>query len=508
MDYVLKKRALCSTQEILDTVLQQAVDLDFTLPDYCPDIEKILKCSLVPKIYTRSLSAGQLRIDGASVVRVLYCDSQKNALRCCEQTLPFSATVPVNSDIPENIILTTAKPEYLNCRALSQRRLSVHGAFSLYASVIGKKIFDVFEEAEDSCLQIKCENKEVCELCEFTQEQLSINESVSISAKNNIETIVRSQLTALVTDYKESGDKLILSGEITLRMLYVCDSMTGETDQFIYVFPFTQSIGALVQGCDIADVRLDVLCYDLMLRSEMLSEEPLLNIDVKLCASFLGYKKQSLTYISDAYSVKDNTELSFEAVPLCCDILSVVADGVVKAPVSLGDKNVRKIIDIFCEEPSLTVSISDNIAQFKGKANVCIIALTEGDELICVERPVDIDVSHTLDKTYGYAKNPAAQITSLSFRMSDNNQLELRLDMRLSALLGTVEAINQVTEAKKTGEADFDNNCALTLYYARGGERVWDIAKAYKTPIESICSENSLCDELLSEDRMLLILRA
>ena len=77
MDYLLKKQTLDIAEDILDTVTQQPVDLDFTLPDYCPDIEKILKCTLLPKIYSRNLSAGQLRVDGASLVRILYCDGNK-----------------------------------------------------------------------------------------------------------------------------------------------------------------------------------------------------------------------------------------------------------------------------------------------------------------------------------------------------------------------------------------------------------------------------------------------
>ena len=36
--------------KLLDTVAEQLADVDLTLPDYCPDIEKILKCTLVPKI--------------------------------------------------------------------------------------------------------------------------------------------------------------------------------------------------------------------------------------------------------------------------------------------------------------------------------------------------------------------------------------------------------------------------------------------------------------------------
>ena len=57
-------RALCAPHTILDTVAEQLADVDMTLPDYCPNIEKILKCSLTPKIQSRSLSGGQLQVEG------------------------------------------------------------------------------------------------------------------------------------------------------------------------------------------------------------------------------------------------------------------------------------------------------------------------------------------------------------------------------------------------------------------------------------------------------------
>ena len=508
MDYPLKNRFLCGTSEILETVSQQAVDLDFTLPDYCADIEKILKCSLIPKIYTRHFSAGQLRIDGASVISILYCDSTKSALRCCEQTVPFSATIPVNSEASENIILTTAKSEYLNCRALSPRRLSAHGAFSLYASVIGKKTYEVSESCEDSDLQIRSLSEEVCELCEFTQELFSVNEAVHLRARSNVETIVRSQVYAALTDIKESGDKIILSGEATLRMLYISDSATGETDQFVYVFPFSQSIGSKDSGFDTTDIRLDVLCYDLMLKSEMLSDEQMLNIDLKMCATVMGYKKKNITYISDAYSVKSETELKHEALPLCLDIKPINTSGVIKTPLSLGDKRIRKIVDIFNEDITVFLNIIENNLQFSSKINVCILAITEEGEIVSIERQLDMDIAHPLDETFGYVTNGAARVTSISYRMSDNNEIELRLDLQLFALGGTNRTISQVTSAQSTGDSLSQAAPALTLYYALKDECVWDIAKRYHTPIKSICDENSLEEETLADDRMLLILRA
>lgn len=508
MDYALKSRSIKAATELLDTVSQQAVDLDFTLPDYCADIEKILKCSLTPKIYTRSLSAGQLRIDGASVVRILYCDSNKSALRCCEQTLPFSATFPVNSEAGDHIIQASAKPEYLNCRALTPRRLTVHGAFSLHAAVIAGTSLDIFEENNSPELQTKCEKEQICELCEFSQDQFSVSEAVSLNAKSPVESIVRSELYAAITDSKHTGDKLMLKGEMTLRMLYICDAATGATDQFIYVFPFTQMLQGADPDCEITDIRLDVLSYEILLRSEPLSEDPVISLEAKLCASLMGYKPAEISYISDAYSTTQQTEPEYNTLTLCRDILPISASPTVKATLSLGDQNVQKIVDIFADESTAMADIRDSALSFSGKINVCILAQSDEGELLCIERQVDISHDEILQKQFSDAKRVCASVSSISYRLCDNNEIELRLELKLSAVLSTINSIRQVTYVNSLSDAAASCDHALTLYYAKKGEKVWEIAKRYGASMETLCDENSLTEDILSDNTMLLILRA
>lgn len=110
MEFNQDNRSFCTTVAVLDTVAEQLADVDLTLPDYCPDIEKILKCTLIPKIQTRTLSGGQLQIDGNCVVNVLYVDSIKKSIRCCEQSVNFSQSFSVK-EAPDNpVILTRTKP--------------------------------------------------------------------------------------------------------------------------------------------------------------------------------------------------------------------------------------------------------------------------------------------------------------------------------------------------------------------------------------------------------------
>ncbi len=509
MDYLLKNQYVCSGAEILDTVTQQAVDLDFTLPDYCADIEKILKCSLVPKIYTRTFSAGQLRVDGASVLSILYCDSNKKAVRCCEQTVPFSATIPVSEDAAENIVITTAKPEYLNCRALTPRRLTVHGAFSLYTAIHAKKIYDIKQECTNEALQIKTENCDVFELCELNQEQFNLAQSVTFRPKNTVESIVRNDVTALVTDFQQNSDKILLKGEVTLRMLYICDAATGEVDQFIYVFPFSQSIDSKDSDCTVTDVRLDVLTYELLLRSGVLTEEPSVSIDIKLCASVAGYKRSHITYITDAFSVSEHTKLSVDSLTLCSEILPLKVSCAVKSSLQLGDREASKIMDIFWEEPAVVVNIKDSKAEFTGKVKLCILAMLEDGELACIERQADIDHTENLPQPFSVCKHTRACVTSVSYRMAEDNTMDVRLDMQMSALFSENVTFEQVVSVEGTGEKD-TGSCShpLTLYYAQKGEKVWEIAKRYSTPLHSLCDENSIDEDELSQARMLMILNA
>ena len=100
MEFNQENRSFCTPSAVLDTVAEQLADVDLTLPDYCPDIEKILKCTLTPKIQSRTLSGGQLQIDGFCTVNVMYVESIKKSVRCCEQSVNFSQNFSVK-DAPD-----------------------------------------------------------------------------------------------------------------------------------------------------------------------------------------------------------------------------------------------------------------------------------------------------------------------------------------------------------------------------------------------------------------------
>ena len=91
-----------ATEVLFEGNVEQAVDTELTLPDYCPDIGKLLKCRLVPMITSREVNFDSLAVEGNARISVIYLDDRDKKIRCCERDYPFKASVPYD-DTTENV---------------------------------------------------------------------------------------------------------------------------------------------------------------------------------------------------------------------------------------------------------------------------------------------------------------------------------------------------------------------------------------------------------------------
>ena len=58
------------TETLFDGQAEQGVELDHVLPDYYPEIFKILKCCITPRVTSAAASGGKLMLDGCAVIQI------------------------------------------------------------------------------------------------------------------------------------------------------------------------------------------------------------------------------------------------------------------------------------------------------------------------------------------------------------------------------------------------------------------------------------------------------
>ena len=134
---------------------EQAVDTELTLPDYCPDIGRLLKCRLVPMITSRQVNFDSLAVEGTARISVIYLDDRDKKIRCCDRDYPFKASVPYDGGTENVRLLAEARVDYVNCRAVSQRKLDIHGAFTVHMTAVCRKENEIGAGVEVEGLRLR-----------------------------------------------------------------------------------------------------------------------------------------------------------------------------------------------------------------------------------------------------------------------------------------------------------------------------------------------------------------
>lgn len=496
---------LCGRDTMVTQAIEEPVDVDLTLPDYCPDIEKILKCTLTPQIFSRNISGGVLEIDGASVIKVMYVDSVRKTLRTSQQTVPFNRAINIK-DYPENHFLdTVATTEYVNCRALSPRRLVIKGALSIKVDIVGKTTTMIPSSESFSNFQKKCCTKKYMDVTSVTEETFNINETISVDNKPPIEQVIKSIVKINVTDHKSMDDKIVLKGEVNLRLLYLSDLDSGKTECIDYMIPFNQIVSCVGAGEDtVNNVNCKLLSYDVKITKE--NEEKTILLDARVNMTAVCYKEREQSFLVDVYSRDYFCDLKNKPVTLVNSVREIKRNFIKKMDISSNDQDFTKVIDVYNETASVNVSDEKGFITFVGKGSICIVACDKEGTPFYIERTMDF--SETTDEQFSPVKSCCVSVASVSYRIKDDRTLEIRVEFSVSAFVTTVENDSFVEDVIVYEDKKIEkNSSALTLYFAEKGETVWDIGKRYSTDCAFIKEDNELEEETLPEKEMLIIRR-
>ena len=71
MSIELTTRSIGTKEIFYDDFVEQGVDCDITMPDYCPDIMRIIKCTVSTSITSTKLIGDRATADGNAKIRII-----------------------------------------------------------------------------------------------------------------------------------------------------------------------------------------------------------------------------------------------------------------------------------------------------------------------------------------------------------------------------------------------------------------------------------------------------
>lgn len=513
MEYDIRKGELSVNVVALNAKAEEPINIDITLPDYCPDIQRILKCQIQPIINLRTVNQDRLDIEGNVKVKLMYLDEDKKVLRCFDYSSPFSISLDIKNfedDMINPIIKTKAKVEYVNCRAVSPRRLNVSGAFSINAKVSYKTFKSISTEINNDTIEQKNQIEASSEIINQGEKPFSINEILEITdGKPKIGNIIRSEVTPVIYESRTIANKLVLKGEIIVKVMYKADLEENQIENMEYSLPLSQIID--MEGLE-DDTKcmtsIEVLESNIEPRTDSSGEDTLIECELKLLASIVAYKERNINIISDVYSKEYELNTEYKNITLQKILEPLKINCEFSEEIDISDKDIKEICCIFNDINQVSATVQDDDICFKGKYNICMIISNQNDELMYIEKMMDFVHMYRMEcPKENLQLDSDIKITSINYRIKGPSQIEVKVmaEMNTEVIQNqSIKCLDYITsdESKKRIK---DEKASIIIYYAQKGESIWDIAMNYASSVRDIKEANDITDEILSDSKMLLI---
>ena len=123
-----------------------------------------------------------------------------------------------------------------------------------------------------------------------------------------------------------------------------------------------------------------------------------------------------------------------------------------------------------------------------------------------LERQVNYEHKRSVMITQKVECDSFVSVCASSFVIGAGDSIDVRIETRIQSSIFSVSSkkmIDSININEDKGKKK--NKAALTIYFSQQGETVWEIAQRYNTTVEAIMLENSLTEDKILENAMLLI---
>ncbi len=500
------KTQVLTKEKIYNSSAEQPIDVDFSLPDYYPDINKIIKCRAVPRISAKGMSGRNINIDGTVTVTVIYC-GENGRICSYEYQYPFQKIFESDVDTENTILNANVRCEYINCRAVTSRKIDIHGACGIYVSLIMRKGCDVISDIDDPDIELLRGAAPATSPVGCAEKYLMIDEEIDLGENQQpVSSVVRYDAQTLIKETKILSGKAVVKGELAVTAL--CCTSDGVLQTVRSTIPFSQiiEIESLSEEC-IVDTCAQVSYLEITVKPTDSGESRCLKVDSKLMIRCESSCDNDVPVILDAYSKKYECTVEKQNVlfeKLCKNINESF---VCKKNIEFQSSGVSSVADMWCDVKVSNSSAADGKISINGTVTVTMIVYDTDNMPFLCEKPIDFEYSLNIDEKGEIKFNPFITVSSASYTLTGADSAEVRIELNISGALCRCETVSVVTGIKSDCEKPLarKNRSAMTIYFAQSGEKVWDIAHRYSASIGQIKQINDIQSETILNDRMILV---
>lgn len=504
MDISLKHEDYKTLKILTDNSVEEVVECTVSLPEYMPDILRVIKAVAKPKVNSCSIVGDRVTVDGVCEVKMIYV-ADDGCIYVHTQVCPFSK-YKESEDFSEAVDATVSvKVSYVNCRATGTKQADIKAGLSLKFNVYCAHCFDVISVDEDCCVEQKCVPVRAMSLgCRKTG-QFAMSDTINLDEPCCF--ILSYTSSAVCTEIRKINNKLMVKGEAIVDICYVCNEDKSKTKKLRHILPINQIME--FEGMEerfTGSVILDVKAVDIIPKGESSGVSTVFEVSVGIDASVTMWEEKELTVVSDAYAV--NSVLDIKKTP--CTFYKALTEirEVFSAQNTFNSASVdyKEILDCCGEITSVNLKSEDGKLIISGSISLSLILKEENRNISNISKMLDFTFSRDVVASSGkLVYNPNLNLVSIECNTGSAG-IDIRAELNIQCSVFEEVVIDTITELTLSDtSADFKRN-AITVYFpSTENESLWSIARRYNTTVSAIADENNLEGDTTESLKVLFI---
>ena len=477
------------------------------VPDSCADIARIVETTAQIFATGREIGAdGRLCASGTIDVSVLYIPEKGDGPCALHFKMPFQSCTDgcwdPNGEFPD----IRGELQSIETRLLNPRKVLTRANIECYPSGCRKTSLSVCTEAEDDeSIQLLGERRESGVIAAVREREFTFEEELPISpGRSGAEEIISSRFDIRATDCKLIGSKLVVKGIVAATVLYREDG--GQLELVRNELPFSQILdgSGLEEDWETESV-FRLLNAECAIGGEGgMTDRHAITLTLHLRCRVTVWRSEEIRFIADLYSTAAPVQVETDEISLREDVQRYTRRQNLRHVMETGTA-VKAVLDT--EVGCGGIRQGESGDSFEIPVWVRCLYLDENDALHSMRReftavcPKDHGEPYHMD---GWAACRGDVMVSI---LPDGVELRFPVDCALETWRQNRYVC--VSGGKMEDEEQDAARCPSVVLRKIGqSEKLWSIAKQYRTTCQAILEANEIDEERrLPEDRMLLIPR-
>ncbi len=475
------------------------------VPDRNPDILKILHVDATCSIIKKTLTNGRMSFEGKVFADVIYLpDAECGGVKTLPTVFEFNDIID-SPEIKDNMCAKlSCDIEQLDINLINSRKISLRALVAVDVELIENKEIEYITSVTSADTAYKCNDVDFYRILANNECEFLIKEELGLEDCRDFE-VIKCDASVADKEVRIAGNKVIVKGIVAVTALYSGENnIIKNTDAR---FPFTEVFEVEgIKETDTVEVRCMVVEKKCQ-RGISQDTENHINIEVLVRAEITVRRDEKICCLSDCYCFGAETKCRSATVKMEKMIALPSSVKTVREVVSLDNRmpQIVTIYNIIAKPRIVSTEKTENTVTANGILDVSVLYLSDSTENPVCSNKAEIPITHTFDIREAGELLINAECEHISYTLTGAGDVEVRGAVQFNVSNRVEDSINLICEIER-GEETGTNQ--LVIFFAKGGERVWDIAKEYKTDPAMIAELNNIDETLPVEKGKRLIIPA